>query len=646
VAGSGRRLRFVFCVAPALLAAVLSFAAAESLADDSEWPSYNHRLSGVRYSDLAQINVDNVSRLEEVCRLELAPMGSLSAGPILVDGRLYVTTDDMTLAINARDCSLLWRAQYLAEQAEVLPKNRGVAYWAGRLYRGTGDGRLVSYDARTGREVWRKKIGDPLVGEFASAAPVAWKGMVFTGVSGGELGVRGRMMAFDAASGRKLWTFDLIPGPGQTGAGTWAGDSWKHGGGATWSSYAVDEKSGELFVSVDNPAPAFNGKSRAGDNLFTDSVVVLDAKSGRLLWYVQLLKHDRRDYGASAPAVLMSVEGRSLIAQGSKDGYLYIIDRRTHRVVSRTAVTTVSAGDAEPTTQGTLVCPGISGGFLYNSPSFDPRTEALISGTVDWCSTLYLDPTPPQYAPRQEFAGGRQEHVGTGSGWVTSISAATGKVLWRFQTAAPVFAAVTTTAGGVTFTGDHDGRLYAFRSADGALLWKHETGGSIAGGVITYQIGSRQYLAVTSGKGALSPAAAAGPPTVFIFGLAGHNPSSAPTASRAAEPVPLSRRTAQRRFTITSILPLGPTSHDPTMLTRLTMSAVQKAAPNESTCMPGSIHATRATMPALMTIRKKPRVMMVMGRVSTMAMGLTMELTTPSSTPARIKVSGLSMLIP
>jgi len=497
----------------------LSFAETAPIPVDTEWPSYNHRLNGVRYSDLAQINADNASQLEEVCRIELAAMGSLSAGPILVDGLLYVTTDDTTVAINAQDCSLIWRVQYVAEQAEILPNNRGVAYWAGRLYRGTGDGRLVSYDARTGQEAWRKKIGDPLIGEFASAAPVAWNGMVFMGISGGELGVRGRMMAFDAASGRKLWTFDLIPGPGQPGAVTWAGDSWKHGGGATWSSYSIDEKAGELFVSVDNPAPAFYGKSRAGDNLFTDSVVVLDAKSGRLLWHVQLLKHDRRDYGASAPAVLMSVAGRSLIAQGSKDGHLYIVDRRTHRVVSRTAVTTVSDGDASPTTRGTVVCPGISGGFLYNSPSFDPRTEALISGTVDWCSTLYLDPTPPQYAPRQEFAGGRQEHVGTGSGWVTSISAATGKVLWKFQTAAPVFAAVTTTAGGVTFTGDHDGRLYGFRSADGALLWEHQTAGSIAGGVITYQIGSRQYLAVTSGKGALSAPAAAGPPTIIIFGL-------------------------------------------------------------------------------------------------------------------------------
>ncbi len=503
----------------------LGFAEGAPIPVDSEWRSYNHRLSGVRYSDLSQINVDNVSRLEEVCRLELAPMGSLSAGPILVDGRLYVTTDDMTLAINAQDCSLIWRAQYVPEQAEVLPNNRGVAYGAGRLYRGTGDGRLVSYDARTGREVWRKKIGDPLIGEFASAAPVAWKGMVFMGLSGGELGVRARMMAFDAASGRKLWTFDLIPGPGQTGAGTWAGDSWKHGGGATWSSYSIDEKTGELFVSVDNPAPAFAGQSRAGDNLFTDSLVALDARTGRLRWHVQLLKHDRRDYGASAPAVLMSVRDRSLIAQGSKDGHLYIIDRRTHRVVSRTAVTTVSDGDAEPTPQGTVVCPGISGGFLYNSPSFDPRTDVLISGTVDWCSTLYLDPAPPTYAPRQEFAGGRQEHVGAGSGWVTSISAATGKVLWTFHTAAPVFAAVTSTAGGVTFTGDHAGRLYAFRTADGALLWEQKTAGSIAGGVITYQNGSRQYLAVTSGKGALSPVAAAGPPTIIIFGLAGHNPT-------------------------------------------------------------------------------------------------------------------------
>jgi outer membrane protein assembly factor BamB len=172
------------------------------------------------------------------------------------------------------------------------------------------------------------------------------------------------------------------------------------------------------------------------------------------------------------------------------------------------------------------VCPGISGGFLYNSPSFDPHNDRLISGSVDWCSTLHRDSSPPRYQPGREFSGGRQEHTGLASGWVTSVSAVTGNVVWRFHTDAPVFAAVTTTAGGVSFTGDHAGRLYALRTDDGALLWSHETGGSIAGGIITYQIGKRQYLAVTSGTATLSPPAAAGPPSIIILGLSGGSTGS------------------------------------------------------------------------------------------------------------------------
>jgi alcohol dehydrogenase (cytochrome c) len=498
---------------------VTAFQATRTAAADEDWRSYNHRLNGNRYSTLDQINTGNVGQLQERCRVRLADTGSLSTGPLLVNGVLYVTMNDLTVALDPTDCRVRWRSEYASEEPEVLPNNRGVACLSGRLFRGTGDGRVLALDAATGRELWRRKIGDPTQGEFVSAAPLAWNGRVFVGLSGGELGIRGRMVALDALSGATLWTFDLVPGPGEYGSGTWAGDSWRHGGGATWSSYALDENTGELFVSVDNPAPAFNRRVRGGDNLFTDSVVALDSRTGRRLWHLQLRRHDTRDYGASAPAVLIEVNGRSLLAQGSKDGYLYVIDRHTHHLVHRTAVTTIGTGDADPTPRGEWVCPGISGGFLYNSPAVDPQNDRLISGTVDWCSTLYRDPSPPRYQPRREFVGGRQEHTGLASGWVTSVSAVTGRVAWRFHTDAPVFAAVTTTAGGVTFTGDHAGLLYALRTADGALLWRHQTSGSIAGGIITYQIGSEQYLAVTSGSATLSPSAAAGPPSIVVFAL-------------------------------------------------------------------------------------------------------------------------------
>jgi PQQ-dependent dehydrogenase (methanol/ethanol family) len=516
------RARAIYCgfVCAFTVHGTPSYAAeTKNFAADSEWTSYNHRLNGVRFSGLTQINTANVGALEEVCHVKLAEAGSLSTGPLLVNGVMYVTMDNITAAIDPRSCRIIWKAEYEPDQEPVLSNNRGVAFLSGSLFRGTEDGRLVSYDADTGRERWRRQIGDPAIGEFASAAPIAWDGLVFLGMSGGGLGTRGRIAAFDAQSGATRWTFDLVPRSDQFGANTWAGHSAEHGGGATWSSYTLDEGTGELFVSVDNPAPTFNGSIRAGANLFTDSLVVLNAKTGLRRWHIQLRKHDTLDYGVSPPAVLITVHGRPLIAQGSKDGYLYVIDRKDRRVVYKTAVTTIKAGISRPPQTGTEVCPGISGGFLYNSPSFDPGTGTLISGTVDWCSRILLDRSPPQYEVRREYLGGRQEHVGRGSGWITSVDAANGRIVWRFHTDFPVFAAVTSTAGGLTFSGDHGGHVYAFRTADGSMLWERRVPGSIAGGIITYQIGSKQYVGVASGNTTLSPSVASAAPTIIIYGL-------------------------------------------------------------------------------------------------------------------------------
>jgi alcohol dehydrogenase (cytochrome c) len=492
----------------------------EEAAVENGWPSYNRELNGIRFSGLAQIKSSNVAGLGEVCRVQIAKTGSISAGPIVIDGILYVTSDNVTAAVSATSCRVIWQVQYRPDEAEVLPNNRGVAFFAGHLFRGTGDGRLVSYEASTGRERWRVKIGDPAIGEFASAAPMAWNGLVFLGMSGGGLGTRGKMMAFDAESGTLRWTFDLVPRSGQFGSGTWAGHSAEHGGGSTWSSYTLDRSTGELFVSVDNPSPTFYGPARLGANLFTDALLVLNASTGKRLWHFQLREHDTLDYGASPPAVLLTIHGRQLIAQGSKDGYLYVIDRKNHRLVYKTAVTTVRAPVAGNKSEETEICPGISGGFLYNSPSFDPNTSSLISGATDWCSTILVDHDPPKYEVRREYAGGQQEHLGSGSGWITSLDAETGLIRWRLHTEFPVFSAVTSTAGGVTFAGDHGGHIYGLRTSDGAVVWNRQIPGSVAGGIVTYQALSKQYVAVVSGTAALSPSVGLGPPSVFIYSLA------------------------------------------------------------------------------------------------------------------------------
>lgn len=309
---------------------------------DTDWVSFNRRLDGVRYSELDQINADNVGDLEEACRVRVSGAGPFASGLILAGGAIYFTASRATMAINPKTCDVIWKSLYKPEQKEVLLQNRGAAYLNGNIFRGTGDARLVAYDAETGAELWRQILGDPVVGEYVSAAPIGWNGMIFIGIAGGDRGIQGRMMAFDAKTGKKLWTFNTIPSPGEFGDETWPGDTWTRGGGGTWTSYSLDTVTGELFVPVANPAPDLNPRVRRGDNLYSNSVLVLDARTGKRLWHYQTIKNDSHDYGVSPAAVLVpGKDGRALVAQASKDGFVYLIDRKTHKLVARTAVTTI-----------------------------------------------------------------------------------------------------------------------------------------------------------------------------------------------------------------------------------------------------------------------------------------------------------------
>lgn len=508
---------------------------------DTDWPAYNGRLDGVRFGAANQITADNVGALEEACRVRVGGPGPFSAGPILVGGVLYLTTSRSTLAVNPTNCDIIWKSRYEPEQREVFVHNRGAAYADGLIVRGTGDARLVAYDARTGKEAWKTVAGDPTGGEYVSSAPIAWNGMIFAGLAGGDTGMQGRMMAFDAKSGKQLWSFNTIPVAGEFGNDSWSGDSWKRGGGGTWSSFTLDTETKELFVPVANPAPDLNAAVRKGDNLYTNSMLVLDPVTGKRLWHYQTRPNDNHDYGVTPPAVLITArDGRKIAAQASKDGFVYLIDRKTHKLIAKTPVTTILNHDAPPTPEGVKACPGMTGGVLYNSPGYDPTTNALTVGAVDWCSILMIDPQQ-QYKRGDYYLGGKFKQDGLGSGWITSLDASTGKIRWQYHTPAPVVGAITPTAGGVTFAGDMGGTFYAFRSANGEILARIPTGGAIAGGIITYIAQSQQFVAVTSGNISRSTwPQATGIPTLIIYRLGnGARKSAGAEQSHAAvAPVP------------------------------------------------------------------------------------------------------------
>jgi len=387
------------------------------------------------------------------------------------------------------------------------------------VFRGTGDARLIALDAATGRLLWKDVIGAPRLGEAATAAPLAWNGIVYMGISGSELGARGRVMAYDAATGRELWRFDTVPIGSEKGADTWKRpQSAKTGGGGIWGAMSLDVATGELFVPVGNPWPDIDKGYRPGSNLFTDSIVVLDARTGALKWWYQATPEDWQDQDmVAAPVLYRDTRVRDIVAFGGKDGYVTAVDRDTHRMIFRTAVTTFSAYHKSPTREGVRICPGYAGGVEWNGPALDPLNHTLVTGAVDACFIVKLGTT--HYSPSQASFGGTVQPDGPITGWVTSLDSETGQVRWRYHAEKPVIAGVTPTAGGVTLTGDTAGNLLVFESRTGRLLRKLPTGGALAGGLVTYAIAGRQYVAFASGNVSRMAFGALGMPSVVVMAL-------------------------------------------------------------------------------------------------------------------------------
>ena len=521
------RLRRTGILAATLLV-LPAFSDAQPPDPTGDWPTYNRTLTGERFSPLADINRDNVGSLQKLCSVQVAVSGALHASPLIVDGMLYVASTRTTMAINPVNCNVIWKALYTPSATEVYGTVRGVAVENARLYRGTIDGHLLAMNAKTGELLWNVAPANSSEGEFFSAAPIVDQGKVYIGLSGGDWGIRGRMFAFDAATGHQVWTFNLIPRDGEAGAETWQGDSAIHGGGGTWTSYALDSHTRELFIPVGNPAPDFNADERKGANLYTDALVVLDADTGKLKWWYQVSPNDGNDHDLSAPPMLFAMkDGRSAVALSSKNGYVLVVDRSTHRLIYKTAVTTVNKPSTRTVRDAVKVCPGIVGGLEWNGPAFDIQRRALITGATDWC--VMITKETPKYVRGQSYYAGTFSWVTDPppSGWITSLDSETGVVQWQFHASAPVVSGITPTAGGLVFAGDMSGVLYAFKSSDGSVLYKVDTGGAIAGGISTYSIRGRQYLAVTSGNVSRESWGAVGIPSVVVYGLASDSSATA-----------------------------------------------------------------------------------------------------------------------
>ena len=491
-----------------------------------DWPGYNRTLTSERYSLLGQINTKNVGKLQVQCIYDTKQYTSFETGPIMVNGALIGTTEHDIFSLDPSNCHENWRTHEDYKPASLLAVNHGAAYMDGLLFRGTEDGRVLAYDFKTGKRMWEATVANPKLGESTPSAPIAWNGLVFIGNAGGDnKGVKGRMYALDAKTGKIVWEFYLVPktagdaARGPQGASPLNGSTWGNAagtpitGGGTWTSYTLDPTTGELYVPAGNPGPDFAASLREGEDLLTGSIVVLDARTGAYKRHFKLVRKDWHDWDAStAPALIETRGDKRLLAVAPKDGHLYGFDLGTNALLYRVPVTRIENADT-PFAVGKAVhfCPGTVGGDEWNGPAYDPQTNFILVGEVEWCATVTMqtDKQIKKVKLGKPWSGmatlnpyatyGTNDSFGNWAGWVYAVDADTGVWKWRLKSNYPIQSGVTPTAGGVVFFGDMGGNFYALDATNGQRLWGQKIGGAIGGGVITYTANGAQKVAVAVG---------------------------------------------------------------------------------------------------------------------------------------------------
>jgi alcohol dehydrogenase (cytochrome c) len=474
--------------------------------DRQNWLYASKDYSGTRFADLRQITPANAKSLRPVCIYRSNFAGATQTNPLVYRGVMYLTVDRTVVAIDATTCRERWTASWDFKSQPLSPANRGVAIKDGRLVRGTADGYLVAYSMSDGAPLWNRKIGGPETSQYMSMPPLIFEDLVIYGPAGADWGAKNWIGAFKLATGEPVWRFNLVPDDNEPGADSWKNpQSRQHGGGSLWTPLSFDAAKGIVYVPVGNPAPDFYGDARPGDNLYTNSVVALDVRSGKMLWYKQFGPADVHDWDLSqtSPIFDANVHGtqRSLMAVAGKDGLLRMLDRNTREQLYEVSITTRDNVSAKPTEAGVHICPGLLGGLEWNGPAYDPGSNTLYVSTVNWCGTFTLESKPPQFALNAHYYGGavKPDPRDKSRGFLQALNAADGSVRWRREWPTPLVAAIAATSGGMLFTGDLNNDFHAIDAKTGQTLYSFNTGGTLGGGVITYEHGGKQYVAAMSG---------------------------------------------------------------------------------------------------------------------------------------------------
>jgi quinohemoprotein ethanol dehydrogenase len=569
---------------PVTIAKAPNFSAADlSALPNADWPTAGGSLMNERYSPLTQIDTSNVSQLKGVWRTHLgsglAAKYSAEGQPVVYKGVIYITTgEDDTYAVSVATGKILWKyTSGISQEISTICcgwDNRGVAIGDGRVYLGQLDGKVVALDQQTGKVLWKKQLVRWQLGLTITAAPIYVDGRIYIGVVGAEYGTRAFLQALDASTGKPVWRWYTTASPGQPGGNSWPSGSkeFLRGGGSIWQAPAVDPKLGLLYVSTGNAGSDWFGGLRPGKNLYTSSIVALDLKSGKLKWYFQQVHHDIWDYDSASPVVLFDAGGKQGIAQASKTGWLYMLDRATGKPlygIKETPVPQNAAQKSWPTQpipansaftpHGTppqadvqrvldeavgplKKVPKVIAKHAFTPP---PPGKLLIYGNgpqggVNWQPTSYNQKTKMFYvcsavswvgfeAANQPYPGAGKTYEGVagsagvawseGTGTFTAIDATSGKVAWQKRFPQPCYAGTSTTAGDLVFVGRNTGELQAYNATTGSELWSFQTGAGANNTATIFQQDGKQYVAFLSGGNSL--AATPHGDSLWLFGLDG-----------------------------------------------------------------------------------------------------------------------------
>ena len=493
------------------------------LSDPSKWLTYSGEYNGQRHSPLVQITPGNVDQLTTQWMFQTGTLGNFQTTPIVLDGVLYVTGfNNYAWAIDARSGRQIWRyRRNLPTDLRTCcgAVNRGFGVLGDRLFMTTIDAHLLALDMKTGAVVYDVELEDYKLGYSATVAPLIVKDKVIIGIAGAEFGIRGYIEAFDARTGKKAWRFYTVAAPGEPGGDSWPkADVYLRGGGSIWVTGTYDPDQNLVFFGTGNPGPDYYSDARKGDNLYTASLVALDADTGKLRWHYQFTPHDVHDWDATQVPVLgeLTIDGRprKVVMFANRNGFYYTLDRLTGKViVAKPFVETTWAKEIDaagrpmllpgnlPDENGTRTCPDLGGGTNFMSPSYDPTMRLFFVTARETCATYYGWDQP--FTPGEQYTGGatRRPREQKNFGALRAIDPITGERRWEFRYTSVSSSGVLTTASGLVFAGDGEGNILAFDSRTGKNLWHYQLGFPMRStGGTTYLLDGRQYLLVPSGS--------------------------------------------------------------------------------------------------------------------------------------------------